>query len=651
MSQQKQIHNEPFGHLVPETKLERYWAQCSELVSLRRPRVMRFDPSACATYAPTVYEATTAEIRPDLPTDEWISDALRIFIRTEFAEERARLPEPDLSSPVVTEIEVSDGILHALAKQVDSEIEEISGHFTSAEDAKQPEDLAHQIYTLLCHPQVGSKTNLRNVDESEFITAVTPRIRAQERILFIFLGFPFKDQNRLRVDDEADQPDLGEISFLLRLYRATQVIYQLHPYGADMLVLTDGEFYQDIFGISGSNVARYAERLKAFRSYLNLQGAVSFIPLNSLVDRASIAPRGESQPRGAKAVQQFIHERITALVGSDMSLRAPVDHLTSGMKWNHESRQLLKGLTHQEAWGILAGAKEKISPSLTNRWEEFHQKAFEAALSYASANLMLRWLDLVRLYFPDAVRCTVHAKPGQICLTRANAAFPWNGVAWTQDWPTSIDDFEVRPWHTLSQLGPLRKVIIRSIGRPYFYTRATKGSNIIAARNVLSANGWVLDNVCGRHLFSEDEQALISLGTGDENFAWERLARDEDYYQRILRFRLDHYQQHGFGVHGIWLNGELIGQCGLQVLNETRDQVELVIFLGKVHVRKGLGLKLTEYILSRCEYAGLRTVYGVIRPENKAALELLRRFNAKPIRTQVHFGYTATVFSIPIGRH
>ena len=381
MSQQKQIHNEPFGHLVPETKLERYWAQCSDLVSLRRPRVMRFDPSACATYAPTVYEATTAAIRPDLPTDEWISDALRIFIRTEFAEQRARLPEPDLSSPVVTEIEVSDGILHALAKQVDSEIEEISGHFASAEDAKQPEDLARQIYTLLCHPQVGSKTNLSNVNESEFIAAVTPRIKAQERILFILLGFPFKDQNRLRVDDEADQPDLGEISFLLRLYRTTQAIYQLHPHGADILVLTDGEVYQDIFGISGSNVARYAERLKAFRSYLNLQGAVSFIPLNSLVDRASIAPHGESQPRGAKAVQQFIHERIRALIGSDMSLSAPVDHLISGMKWNHESRQLLKDLTHQEAWGILAGAKEKICPSLENRWEEFHQKAFEAAVA------------------------------------------------------------------------------------------------------------------------------------------------------------------------------------------------------------------------------------------------------------------------------
>lgn len=650
MSQLKQVHNEPFGHLVPETKLERYWAQCSGLVSLRRPRVVRFDPNACATYAPTVYEATTAEIRTDLPTDEWIAEALHAFIRTEFSEERQRHPEPDFTSPEITEIEVSDSILHALARQVDSEIEEISRNFPSAGDVGRPEDLARQIYDLLCHPQVGSRVNLRHVDEAEFVASVTPKIEAQERLLLVLLGFPFKDQNRLRVNDEADQPDLGEISLLLRLYRAIQAIYQLHPYGADILVLTDGELYQEIFGVSAASVARYAEVLKAYRSNLNLQGAVSFIPLSSLVERASVPLHDEPQPVGAKAVQQFIRERLQALVISNASLRVPVDHLIAGMKWNHESRKLLKDLTQKEAWEILAGAKEEVSPSLAGRWVDLHQRASESAISYASANLMLRWLDLVRAYFPDAVRCTIHAKPGQICLTKASAAFPWNGVAWTLDWPTSIDDFEVRPWFALNQLGPLRKVTVRSIGRPYFYTRATKGSNIVAAKDVLPGAGWVFGDICGRHLTAEDGKCLASLGAGDENFAWERLQRDDDYYQKILRFRLDHYQQYGFGVHGIWLQGELIGQCGLQVLNETRDQVELVIFLGKAHVRKGLGLRLTEHVLSRCEDAGLRMIYGVVRPENKAALELLRHFNAKPIRTQVHFGYIATVFNIPIVR-
>lgn len=646
-----QLHNEPFGHFVPETKLERYWAQCSGLVSLCRPRVVRFDPSACATYAPTVYEATLATIRPDLPSDEWLNEALRTFIRTEFSEQRASFQQPSFASPQVSEIEVSDAILHTLARQVDSEIDEITGDFASSEDSARPEDLARQIYSLLCLPKVGSKANADNVNESDFVAAVAPRIKTRERLLLVLLGFPFKDQNRFRVDDDADQPDLGEISFLLRLYRTVQAIYQLHPYGADILVLTDGELYQDIFGVSKASVARYAELLKCYRSFLNLQGAVSFIPLSDLVDRASVASNGETRPAGARAVQEFIRERLESLESADASLRETIDRLISGIKWNHESRQLLKDLTPQEAWGILSGPKEKVPPALVGRWEDIHQKASKSAIDYLSTNLMLRWLDLVRLFFPDAVRCTIHAKLGQICLTRSNAAFPWNGVAWTPDWPTSIDDFEVRPWLTLNQLGPLRKVTVRTIGRPYFYTRATKGSNIVAAKDVLPGSGWIFEGITGRHLAPDDAQALTILGAGDENFAWERVPRDDEYYRRILRFRLDHYQQYGFGVHGIWLNNDLIGQCGLQVLNETRDQVELVIFLGKAHVRRGLGQKLTEHVLSRCKDSGLRMIYGVVRPENKAALELLRRFNAKPTRTQVHFGYSATVFSIPLGKH
>ncbi|GMV22070.1 MAG: hypothetical protein AMXMBFR57_20190 [Acidimicrobiia bacterium] len=577
-------------------------------------------------------------------------EATRAFIRTEFGSEDGKRLQPDLSSPQIAELEVSDAILYSLASQVDSEISEISNSFALDVESDRPEDLARQIYQLICHPQVGSKVNSSNVEVSEFVAAVTPRIAAQERLLFVLLGFPFKDQNRFRVDGDADQPDLGEIAFLLRLYRAVQAIYQLHTYGADILVLTDGRLYQEVFGVPAAKVDRYAEILKAYRSSLNLQGAVSFISLKDLVDRASVAADGEAETSGAKAVQLRIRERVEVLVRSEPSLRVPFECLVSGMKWNHESRELLHDATPDGAWKVLTGPREEVDPSLVEQWDDLHKKASEAALSYLSTNLMLRWLDLVRLYFPDAIRCTIHAKPGQICLTRTNAAFPWNGVAWTSDWPTSIDDFEVRPWHTLNELGPVRKVTVRTIGRPCFYTTASDGSNIAAARGVLPGGGWKCGEIEGRYLTADDGAALAALGVEDENFAWERLTRNHEYYQKILRFRLAHYQQYGFGVHGIWLRGDLIGQCGLQVLNETRDQVEFVVFLGKSHVRKGVGRRLTEHVLSRCRDAGLRTIYGVVRPENQAGVALLRRFNARPVKTQVHFGYPATVFSIPIGR-
>ena len=643
------VRNEPFGHLVPETKLERYWSQSSGLVCLRRHRVVRFDPHACATYAPTAYISTPIELRRDLPADDWIVDSLRGFIRIEFSERKKKLPEPDFTPPSISEIEDPDVILDALIRQTATEVEQIISEFSREAETSSPDELARQIYRLLCHPRIGATANLDNVSESDFVSIAAPTIKAQERLFFVLLGFPFKDQNRFRVQDDADQPDIGEISFLLRLFRATQAIYQIHPYGADVLVLTDGQLYQKILGVSEASVTRYAERLKAYRSYLNLQGAISFIPLSSLVERASPDPLEAPNATSANAVREHISRRILEVLNSESSLQELFDVLVSGIKWNHESRDHLADLSPRDAWHVLTAPKDQVDQNLRNRWMEFHAKAHAAAIEYAATNLMLRWLDLVRLYFPDAIRCTIHAKPGQICLARSSAAFPWNGVAWTSDWPASIDYFEVRPWYTLNELGPIRKVEIRTIGAPYFYTRATKGSNILAAKNVLPSSGWAFGDIQGRHFVVSDVDALAVLGAGDENFAWERIPQTENYYHRILKFRLDHYQQFGFGIHGLWLDGHLIGQCGLQVLNETRDQVELVIFLGKAHVRKGFGLRLSRHILSRCGSAGVKAVHGVVRPENQAALDLLRRLGARPIRTQVHFGYIATVFSIPLG--
>ena len=68
----------------------------------------------------------------------------------------------------------------------------------------------------------------------------------------------------------------------------------------------------------------------------------------------------------------------------------------------------------------------------------------------------------------------------------------------------------------------------------------------------------------------------------------ERIEQGEEYFNGLLQFRISHYKKYGFGVHGIWLNGELIGQFGLQVLNEE-DMVEVVLFLKKIIVKKVLG--------------------------------------------------------------
>ena len=650
MNVSENTRHEPFGHLMPETKLERHWAQNNTLTGLRRQRVTRFDPHACATYASMTYVSDVAKLRHDLPDDEWIRDSLKTFIRTEFSERRTALQTPTFKVADLSQIEISDSVLTGLARKVDEEVQSIVDELQFEGASKEPAEMARQIYKLVCHPRVGSRTNQLHVSEIDFVSKLTRAIDNQERLLLVLLGFPFKDQNRFRVEGPADQPDAGEIAFLLRLYRITQAIYQVHPYGADVLVLADGEIYHEIFGVSREATVSYLEKVKAYRSQLNLQGAVSFIPLSDLITKASRNSNDLGEHGGANGVTQHIGERIAYLFEHDHSLRELTDTLINAVKWNHESKSLLDGFKAEDAWAILTLGQADVPEHLRSTWSALHQTASISAVKYASVNLMLRWLDLVNLFFPEAIRCTIHAKPGQVCLARSGSAFPWNGVAWTEDWPTSIDDFEVRPFHSLGDFGPVRKVIIRALGNPYFFTRATYGSNITAARSVLPVDGWSLDEAVGRPFTLNDTTALASLGAGDENFSWERLPEDGEYYRKILKFRLDHYSQYGFGVHGIWIDSLLVGQSGLQVLNETRDQVELVIFLGKAYVRKGLGLKLSRHILSRCTDAGVKAIYGVARTENTAALELLRRLDGKPIRAQVHFGSIATVYDIPLKR-
>lgn len=650
MNASKIVREEPFGHLASDTKLERYWAQSSGLVSLRRQRTLRFDPHACATYAPTVYVSTPTQIRLDLPDDTWIKNSFKEFVRIEFLDRNTKLLPPSFTPQDIEEIEISDSLLYSLLKRVDLEVNDIIRQITAGKEAKSHQEMAQQIFQLLCHPKIGNKANENNVPSDEFIRQVASMIESQERLLFVLLGFPFKDQNRFRVNDTANQPDVGEIAFLLRLYRTTQAIYQVHPFGADILILTDGDIYQNIFGVLQSDVKDYAEKLKSYRSKLNLQGAVSFISLGELIQRASSETDDSRSFGGARGVILYIKDKLVELFSSDKFIKSTLDVLISAMKWNHESRFLLKDLCQEDAWSVLTETYEEVGNDLQDHWSTLNQKAISSAIDYAATNLMLRWLNLVQLYFPDSIRCTVHAKPGQISLTRINAMFPWNGIAWSKEWPNSIDDFEVKPYYSLSQLGPIRKVKIRTLGLPYFYTQAAYGSNIISARLVLPKTGWMLGDLYGRPFKQEDTEALSYLGVGDENFSWERLPRDAEYYQRLIKFRLDHYEHYGFGVHGLWVDGALAGQCGLQVLNETRDQVELVLFLGKAHVRKGIGLKLTKFILNQCQLNGIKLIYSVVRPENLAALNLLRRFNAKPVRTQVYFGYIATVFEISIKR-
>jgi len=173
-------------------------------------------------------------------------------------------------------------------------------------------------------------------------------------------------------------------------------------------------------------------------------------------------------------------------------------------------------------------------------------------------------------------------------------------------------------------------------------------SNIERARSVLDPNAWSACGVRGRELVSEDLEALVSLGEDDPLFVWEREPQPRRYFEGLLQFRLGHYWKYGFGVHGLWLDELLIGQCGLQVLNDEQDQVEFAVFLGRDHKHKGLGSCLARHLVAQCKVVGITELYGVVRPDNPEGTAMMRAIGAESIGEVQHFRQSANVFRLPL---
>lgn len=633
---------EPFGHNSPESKIERYWQRFSGPFTLNRHRIPQYSVYAGMTHFPLKYTMRPFNLELKLPTCEWVSDNLLKFIKTEFSEE----------------VRTDTDLIKDWPPKIDKIIQLPSNHFDkffeSSEwlnrikiklpDENSPKEIANSIFDLLCDSRIGAKNNSKNNNRSEFINRIVPTINDKSRLLFVLPGFPFKDQNRFRVPFDGNIPDMSEISFMIRLYNLTQTMYQVHPYGVDVVILSDGELFYDIFGVPLEIVRSYMKRLIMYRNKLNLQGTISFISLKELIDRSSIDSKTWD-------IVRHISECIIKLVESGTTeLMSTFNILVSGIKWNLDSRNSLKNISDDLCWKLLKGNKNDVEQQYKKQWQEIHDRAIRAALEYSSINLMLRWTNLISVFFPDAIRATIHPKPEQFALSGTHGSYAWNGVAYSKSWPKNIDDIRVVPYMSLCNSSKINQVKFENTEFPCFYTESTLNFNIESAKNILPSKGWNFENIFGREFSNSDLKDFINLGLGDEYFSWERKYQDENYFIGLFQFRLSHYKKYGFGIHGLWIKDKLVGQLGLQVLKEDLDEIEIIIFLGKDFVHKGLGSKLIKYIIKICREKGIRELYGVVRPDNNEGINLLKKINSEQIKTVKHFNVEGILHRINLDK-
>ena len=622
---------EPFGNKSSLSKLERYWEGFEGSYGLHTNRIVQFDPYASMSRSPVEYILSPFTVKEDLPNDAWVEEAFEAFVRDETVTLDSAIPA-HLSPIVKNEIKISEEYLTEFAQS--SEWENIVKVELPKNDSD--EEMATCIYKILCNPQIGSNKNMSNNRLADFITHILPLLKNRNRLLFVLPGFPFKDQNRFRVPYGAECVDFSEISFMIRLHNLIQTLYQVHPYGADALVLSDGRLYKDIFYVSETQVEEYQWRIRYYRNKLNFQGDVSIIDLKEMIDRAN-----------HKGDISKITAHIEELIRTKYTKTPAYLSLLQGIKWNMNSKTLLGDLDENEAWSIIKLPRDQIKEGLRTRWDYYNAKAAESAIKYAAVNLMLKWTDLIKQFFPESIRCTVHPKNGQFALSMN---FAWNGVAWSEKWPRSIRDIKTIPYYLLGEQSEVFLARMHSTGYPCFYTKEKNDRFFECAKNVLNSDGWNIGDIFGREFSIYDGMTLYELGKDDPNFAWERKCMSKEYYTTLLQFRISHYKKFGFGVHAIFRHGVLIGQMGLQVLDEQKGQLEYVVFLGKDFISKGIGTQLLTYLFQRCREEGIDVVYGVIRNDNDTAKKIASKFGGKALKTVAHYHQTGILYEIKLKR-
>lgn len=629
---------EPYGHFSKNSKIERHWKNYSIPISTNRERVMSFDPYASMTFSPMKYGIKELRLNVNPPCKDWILENFVSFVRDEFSSEhKSDFIEnwPPINLPTLS---FSDSELFNIFKENES-LEALN---ISINPEMSPQEISEAIFDILCHTKIGSKKNQENNSKKEFINFTSEKIKNRSRLLFVIPGFPFKDQNLFRVPLEPDTPDFSELSFLFRLHRLTQAIYQVHPYGTDVIVLTDGTLYSDIFDVSKESANIYQRKLIEYRNLLNLQGTVSFLPLQEAIEKMNIND-------GFTVIREIIRESLLDVFeNSKGEVKKLVDSLIVAMKRNLNSRKYASKLSNKEIWDAIYSDNNSATCPNQSFWHEIHLKATISAIEYASTNLALKYTDLIRKFFPDAIRCTIHPKREQFSLNGDGGNYAWNGVAWSEKWPNSIEDIQVKSITELHKFGEIKLVQFEKSKQPCFYTKVETSPNIQLAKEILPPNGWRLREVHGRQFSESDLKDLRDLGRNDPFFNWERVNQNESHFKNILTYRLDHYKKYGFGVHGVWKDNELIGQFGMQVYDERKQLIELVIFLGKNYVNQGLGKHLVNFAISKCKKLGIHDFLGVVRKDNKPALKLLKNYEISFVKETNHFKHDSIVYKVHV---
>lgn len=449
------------------TTIERKWKETPPGYSFVAHKTERYDPSSGFFYAPTEYERIELDYCTDEPpSQQWIHDAFIGFVRGEFGSTSTRGEYPG-QVEWKSRLSTSEKVFWKYRDRCESELL-YSGLIDDLIQSAGTE-MSQQLYALFTNPILGNKENLKFMNFNEFSSKVNPLIEQHDRLRIVLPSYPFKDQNTFRTEATPGHVDLGEIALMVRMHVLALAMFQVHPFGADWIIISDGLAYAPIFKVGIEDVIEYKERLLEIRNQLNIQGTVNFIDLKELTQKL------QSHQAGFEIFDQTVRHIRNVIEGIVKSQNGSIYEsflvLVRGMKWNINTRTFSSLLGREDLWILVnTPTVDNVPERLQSHWREFDEIGKNAAFEYAAFNLALRYHSALDRVLPNSLRATIHPKQGQIAVPSFGEVFPWNGVGVLRDenlGPTSVETW---PLYKLFKQHPNAiPYLLHGQGPPLYY--------------------------------------------------------------------------------------------------------------------------------------------------------------------------------------
>jgi ribosomal-protein-alanine N-acetyltransferase len=130
-----------------------------------------------------------------------------------------------------------------------------------------------------------------------------------------------------------------------------------------------------------------------------------------------------------------------------------------------------------------------------------------------------------------------------------------------------------------------------------------------------------------------------ALGS-DPAVPWTRRARSYEESADVVRRRVSHWEEHGFGFWAVTRldTGEFLGEAGLQRFDGT-DQVEVGYYLGRAAWGGGIATEAgAAAVRHGFEALGLDRLVAVVRPDNEGSKRVLAKLGLRFVAVEDHYG-------------